>query len=694
LTQGLKSLEDIGSTSEILKQIFTKYLVDRFKVFKYARGAKAGNYTGIAAPPMPARRNLAAKRVRAANRYSQAAGWNNTRPGFYVRPGPNAKPRFYPLVANLKLVRPKMIRAYTEAGVPIPATVRNLFALAGNEELAPKVEGRRAPNWTSTKEGHYVKPGPGGQPYFYQVPKGLAAARPTIIAAYKKAGVNIPQAVRNQFKIKNGPANNATAGNWKKPTHWLNYNAKGGVRINGRQYDRYTRPELVQIARNIGIAEVSEGQSLSKIAELIAKYLKPYTNVPNTIINGVPVIIMNNGRVKRGSRARQWATLKNAEREAIARGILNSFKFAEYEKVQKNFKFNYLIGAKRQMQEEARNEAVAGRSNEALESASSSNSNNSNFTRNLEYTMMATNLLGNVNSATINKFVAVIKNLPSGARGKPLKTTIEKAARNFKKSLTTNTQLANIRKNYAAAIKIPNWLPPNLRNSYKNQLVRLGTNVNAKGSLPNKESVRRGIKAWLNGALPQQGRASYNRENIETGIVTRVPEWNPAKRRTPEIPNIAVKRVGPERKKRAPKAAPVGGPVVGPVKKARKDPRENKNYLVPRNANAENLVNAIANIGLGIGPDNRYSWSYLASKGLNNRHYQNWMNFTASPEKPLNVNTAKNALSSLKTAKARQEWLVAHRSKFNKNNYHTLLGHRQELNQKNKNRRAAARENR
>jgi hypothetical protein len=70
------------------------------------------------------------------------------------------------------------------------------------------------------------------------------------------------------------------------------------------------------------------------------------------------------------------------------------------------------------------------------------------------------------------------------------------------------------------------------------------------------------------------------------------------------------------------------------------------------------------------------------------------MNFTASPEKPLNVNTAKNALSSLKTAKARQEWLVAHRSKFNKNNYHTLLGHRQELNQKNKNRRAAARENR
>jgi TATA-box binding protein (TBP) (component of TFIID and TFIIIB) len=687
LTQGLKSLADVGATSEILKQIFTKYLVDRFKVFKYARGGS--NYTGILAPPKPARKNLAAKRVRAANRYSQAAGWNNTRPGFYVRPGPDAKPRFYPLVKNLKLVRPKVIRAYTNAGVPIPQTVKNALAITGNEGLAPKVEGRRAPNWTATKVGYYVKPGPGGLPYFYQVPKGLAAARKTVAAAYKKAGVNIPNSVRNQFKIGGSASPNA-AGNWKKPTHWLNYNAKGGVRINGRQYDRYTRPELVQIARNIGIPEVGESQSLAKIAELIAKYLEPYTNIPNAMIGGVPVIVMANGRVKRGTRARQWTTLKEAEQTAIARAMLNSFKFAEYEKVKKNYKFNYLIGAKRQIQEEARNNAVAGRANEAAESLSSVNSN---FGRNIEYTMMASELLGNANSANVNKFVQVIKNLPSGARGKPLKAAVEKAARNFKKSLVVNKQLGNIKRNYAAAITVPNWLPPNLGNSYKNQLLRLGTTPNAKGGMPTKEAVKRGMKAWLNASLPQAGRASYTRENLETGLVTRVPEWNPAKRRSPNIPNIAVKRVGPPRKKREPKVA-VGGPAAGPVKKAKKDPRENKNYSVPRTANAENLVNAISNLGLNIGPSNRYSWTYLANKGINDRFYQNWMNFTASPVKALTVNSAKNHMNALKTAKARQQWLVAHKPEFGKNNYSTLLAHRQLLNQKNKNRRATAREGR
>jgi TATA-box binding protein (TBP) (component of TFIID and TFIIIB) len=703
LTQGLKSLDDLGSTSEILKQIFTKYLVDRFKVFKYMRGPWGTNYMGMAAPPVPARKNLAKKRAQGANRYSLATNWNNNREGFYVRPGANAKPRFYPLVANLKLVKPKMIRAYTNAGVPIPQKVRNLFGITGNAAPAPapKAEGRRAPNWSATKNGYYVKPGPGGQPYFYQMPKGLAAARKTVMAAYEKAGVNIPNAVRVQFKIGNAPAKTANepTGNWKKPTHWLNYNGKGELRINGRQYDRYTRAELVQIARNIGIPEVSEGQTLKKISELIAKRLAPYTNAPNAVVNGVPVILMPNGRVKRGARARQWATLKANEQTAIAMAMLNSFKLAEYEKVKKNFKFNYLLGVKSQLAEEARNEAVAGLANEAAESArsvSSTGSNFANFTRNLELAMVAQGALGdNANAATVNKFVNILKGLPSGARGMPLKATIEKAARNFKRSSLVNTQLTNIKRNYAAAIKVPNWLPSNLRNSYKNHLLRLGTTPNAKGALPAPEAVKRGMKGWLNAHLPTAGRASYERENIETGKVTRVRAWDPTKRRSPNIPNVGVKRVGPERKKRAPKPKqPVrmNGAATGPVKPAKKDPRENKNYAVPRNANAENLVNAIANLGLNIGPTNRYSWTYLTNKGLNNRFYENWMNYAASPIKELTVNSAKNQLNGLKTAKARQEWLVAHRSQFGKNNYRALLNHRQGLNQKNKNRRAAARE--
>jgi TATA-box binding protein (TBP) (component of TFIID and TFIIIB) len=701
LTLGLKSLADIGATSEILQQIFGKYLVDKFKVFKYGRGLWGErNFMPALNLPKPARKNLAKKRAQGANRYALAIeGWNNNREGFYVRPGANGKPRFYPLVANLKLVKPKMIRAYAEAGVPIPQRVKNIFGVTGAEAPAPKVEGRRAPNWTATKEGFYVKPGPGGRPYFYQVPKGLAASRKTVVAAYKKAGVAIPNSVRNLFNIPKTPNNGAGAsanetGNWKKPTHWLNYDAKGVVRINGRQYDRYTRPELVQIARNIGIAEVSEKLSLAKIADVIAKYLEPYTNVPNTEINGVPVMLMANGRVKRGSRIRQWATLKPAEQNAIARGMLNSFKLEEYSKANKSAKFNYLMGAKRQMQEEARNEAVAGLANETTTSARSVSSTNSNFARNLEYTVMASELLGNTNAAQVNKFVALIKTLPKGARGRPLKPTIEKAARNFKRAQVTNAQLTNVRRAYAEAVRVPNWLPSNMHSAYKNHLVRLGTTPNAKGVLPTKEAVRRGMQAWLNASLPQGARAAYERENINTGLVVRVPAWNPANRGSPTIPNIGVKRVGPERKKRAPKpkpAARTNAPAVGPVKAAKKDPRENKNYPVPRTANAENLVNAIANLGLNIGPSNRYSWSYLANKGLNDRFYQNWMNYATSPNKSLTVNGAKAQLNSLKTAKARQEWLVARRTAFAPANYRNLVAYRTSLNQSNKNRRAAAR---
>jgi hypothetical protein len=254
-----------------------------------------------------------------------------------------------------------------------------------------------------------------------------------------------------------------------------------------------------------------------------------------------------------------------------------------------------------------------------------------------------------------------------------------------------NAQLSNVRRAYAEAVRVPNWLPSNMHTAYKTHLVRLGTTPNAKGVLPTKDAVRRGMQAWLNASLPQGGRAAFERENLNTGLVMRVPAWNPANRGSPNIPNIGTKRLGPERKKRAAPAVRTNAPAVGPIKQAKKDPRENKNYPVPRTANAENLVNAIANLGLNIGASNRYSWSYLANKGLNDRFYQNWMNYTASPNKPLNVSGAKAQLNSLKTAKARQEWLAARRSAFGAANYRNLVAYRTSLNQKNKNRRAAAR---
>ena len=687
LTLGLKKSTDLGVTSEILQQLFSKYLVDKTKLFKYMRGAFGLNYMGVAKPPVAARKNLAAKRAKGAERYGRATGWNNMREGYYVRPGANGKPRFYPMVTNLKLVRPKVVRAYAEAGVPIPQRVRNALGIEEGATPAAKAEGRRAPNWTSTKNGYYVKPGPGGQPYFYKVPKGKATAKKTVQKAYVEAGVPIPASVRNLFGIE---ANNGGEGPARKQ-HYVNYNAQGGLRINGKQFSRYTQTELVQIARNLNIPQVNSSTRLDTIAQYIKQAIGNVNNTPNTTLHGTAVVFMNNGRVKRAGRARQWATLKPAEQNGLARGFLTTDEYAQYEKLSKPDKYQYILGMKQQRRAQ---QLVSAQANADESTAGSVSSVNSNFARDLELNMRARALLGN-NNANVNRFKAILNKLPKGARGQPLAANVQRALKNFKRVSSFANQLAGIKRNYEAAIKVPNWLPVNLRTSYKRTLLNLATEPNAKGKLPNKEAVKRGLKGWLNSHLPHNARGAYEKENLATGAIIRVPAWNPNKRTSPNLPNQKVKRLGPPRKPKAPKEPkPVGpvGPHTGPVKKAKKDPRENRNYPVPRNANAENLVNAIANLGLPIGPSNRYSWSYLTNKGMNNRFYENWMNFTKSPNVPLTVNTAKAKMNAMKTAKARHEWTVAHRNTFSKENYAKILEHRRALENRNKARRAAKRD--
>ena len=688
LTLGLKKFKDVGVTSEILQQLFTKYLVDKTQLFKYMRGPYGTNYNAKPRIPVPARKNLAKKRAVAANRYAQAiGGWNNVREGFYVRPGPDGKPRFYPMVANLKLVRPKVVRAYAEAGVPIPQRVRNALGIENGAAPLAKVEGRRAPNWAATKNGYYVKPGPGGLPYFYKVPKGKAAAKKTVQKAYVEAGVPIPASVRNLFGLE---GNNGGATPARKQ-HYVNYNAQGGLRINGKQFSRYTQAELVQIARNLNIPQVNASSKLANIARYIKGAVGNTNNTPDATLNGTQIVFMNNGRVKRAGRARQWATLKTAEQNGLARAFLSTDEYEQYEKLAKKDQYQYITGMKKQRRAQQILSAQANE-NEASSVASSSSSVNANFARNLELNMKARALLGNAaKNANVNAFKTILNKLPKGARGAPLATNVQRALRNFKRASNFANQLAVIKRNYEAAIKVPNWLPVNLRTNYKRTLVNLATEPNAKGKLPNKEAVKRGLKGWLNSHLPQTARIAYNKENLITGEIVRVPAWDPTKRASPKLPNQTVKRLGPPRV-RKPKAPKPVGPHAGPVKKATKDPRENRNYPVPKNLNAENLVNAIANLGLPIGPSNKYSWTYLTNKGMNNRFYENWMNFTKSPNVPLTVNVAKAKLNTMKTAKARQEWTVAHRNSFSKENYKKILEHRRVLENRNKSRRAAKRD--
>lgn len=236
--------------------------------------------------------------------------------GYYVRPGPNKKPRYYKIPNNPALVRPKVIKAYANAGVTIPGFVRNVLGIENNARPTTASGPRPAPNWTSTLEGHYVKPGPAKQPFFYKIPAGKNAARKTVIKAYAEAGIKIPNSVRNIFGIPNNINTNVGG---------LTYRIEG-EKINGKHYSRHKREHLLRIAQNLNITSVSERNSLETIFRGIKNALGPSPirapNEPNMVLNGVTYIFRNNGRVERDGRPRMFDTLKKNERLSIAREFI------------------------------------------------------------------------------------------------------------------------------------------------------------------------------------------------------------------------------------------------------------------------------------------------------------------------------------------------------------------------------------
>ena len=231
--------------------------------------------------------------------------------GYYVRPGPNKKPRYYKIPNNPALVRPKVLKAYADVGVNVPPFVKNVL---GIKNVVPKTTAHgpeRAPNWSATKPGFYVKPGPGKLPYFYKVPAGKAAARKTVVKAYADAGVRIPTPVRNIFGI--------TA---QSPVGPRRHVIRGET-VNGKMYSRYTRAQLLQIARELNIANVGERNTLVKIFSRIKNVQGSASpNVPNFILNNVPHILRNNGRVNRGGQVRQFSTLKKNNQVKIAEAFI------------------------------------------------------------------------------------------------------------------------------------------------------------------------------------------------------------------------------------------------------------------------------------------------------------------------------------------------------------------------------------
>lgn len=295
--------------------------------------------------PLAARKNLAKKRRNITEaRYERANNWTSSKNGFYVRPGPNKVPRFYAVPSNPALVRQKVIRAYANLGVNIPPLTKRLLGIISNTKPKPKVIPKKAvSNWNiSPPTGMYIRPGPGGLPKLYKIPKFLKQGKKTVVESYKKAGVRIPNKVRNVFGIS--PSPNAKS---PSPAKLLgNVNNKGRFRIDGLECMRYKLVDLKRIAEKLDIP-VSRRTKQQLCNSIKSKILKksPNSSAPNFTKNGVNhYVLINERKIKRGPRSKSMNSFKVNE---LKNFILSINKNANVSNKKKKNLIELLIERKR-----------------------------------------------------------------------------------------------------------------------------------------------------------------------------------------------------------------------------------------------------------------------------------------------------------------------------------------------------------
>jgi len=615
------------------------------KLFKEFFGPKydlvallAMNLAKEAAIRKPGVQAANAKKAKLANRNPLASSWNMTPPpGFYIRPGTNGKPRLYKWrkmernittrewlnrgSLNMAGVGPKVAKAFANAGVPIPRATLNAFIRAGHplanavkkSVIGPK--NRRAPSWNATKEGFYVRPGPGKQPYWFAVPAGLAAGRKTVIKAYTDAGRNIPASVRNIFKIPANVKTNVIAvGNQGTFKPGLQHVIKMGLnrvlRINNRQATRLTKAELLAIARNMNIPEANAKMAPARLIGLIQNksgVSNKLNRAYDVLVNGTFYKFLNNGRVEKTTSEgvqtrRAWATIPVAEQNKIAKKLLPVNLHTEYNATAKSNRFNTLrahLAGKKPAKAPSPPRPLA-----PSPSPSNSNTNNA-MALEFEYGLRLSQNLGNLyRNGNEAAFLKSYGKLPMGARGKPLKANVNRTYKKFVKETAGLRTNEPSKARYIARIQIPNWLPTNKVQRYKNLVVNLAF----QKPKPKVANIKVAIKKWLEAEAPQSpARAARTVENAVTGDIKHLPAYVPKARKTPNIP------------KRSP-----------PPKKSPKSPRLQKEYALPTNKTGlQNLNNAIANIGLPTGPRNTYTWAGLVRAGLDPKFRNVWLNKVA-----------------------------------------------------------------
>ena len=571
LFSGIKDPKDIEVPKEFFNQMLSpKYGVAPMFIFNFEKRAMLTK---------PRRKSNATGRL--AERYKLAGTWERLRPapeGYYIRPGTDGKPRLYPYILferrgganygpfgtevvrvnvpirplDLKAVAPKVLEAFKKWGKPIPAATAKVFTAAGHPLEEPEGNGskeaalknRRAPSWNATKPGFYVRPGPGKQPYWFAIPAGLASGRKTVIKTYEAAGRNIPKAVREIFKIsENVKTAKETA------EHIVKMGLNGVLRINNRQATRLTKPELLAIARNLNIARASNKMFPAALIALIQNKAG-VSNRPNRTFNvytnGIYYTLLNNGRVARTTQQgiqtqREWATLGANERNRIAKAILPANLHAEYNGMNLANRFNALRAVAHGKRKEAAKVAPAP-ARKATPSPSSVGSNNNTNALEFEYAARLGANLGNMSRAgNESLFMKIYRKLPLGARGKPLKANINRAYKKFLKETRVNRANEAPKARFTGRIQVPNWIPANKVQAYKN----LVTSLAFQKPKPSQKNIKEAIRGWINREVPQSPpRAARTVENVVTGEMKHLPAYIPARRPSPIIP----KRTPPPKK--------------------------------------------------------------------------------------------------------------------------------------------------
>ena len=370
-----------------------------------------------------------------------------------------------------------------------------------------------AKSWTNTRTGFYVRPGPGKQPYWFAIPKGIASGRKTVLKAYADAGRAIPPSVRNIFKISNAEAGGANAQNLK---HVITMGLNQILRINNRQATRLTKAELLKVARNMNIPQADAKMKPANLVSLIQKkagVTKPTRNA-NVRVNDVFYRFLNNGRVEKTTNAgvqtrRAWATLPVAEQNKIAKALLPANLHGEYNTTAKANKFNTLraYAASKVVTKVPSPPAAPGGAGPAP-AASPSSAGSNNFNRELEFALMLQgNLANNYKNGNEGNFMKIYGKLPVGKRGKPLKTNVNRAYKKFVKETKGLRANAEPRARYMARIEIPNWMPKNKVQTYKN----LVANLAFQKPKPAQKNLKAAVKKWVTNTFPLSARPARPR---------------------------------------------------------------------------------------------------------------------------------------------------------------------------------------